>query len=213
MSTKIFVIDTDTYAGSFERELTAYITGQIGECGVGEEEQKMALKELPEVAKLWFEDNVRQVPDDGGCHRPTTIWSTPGWFSIYGNLFPEGTSWEEVDERSVRIAHEQLDERITFYAGKVSGGDKSYKPTLKHYKKELADNLKRITDMDRTKFPAYQSVAIFLYAEPPDDILDLMKERAHKYFTNPGGAKYFTSAEILGFRLLTKKTKYTGKEV
>ncbi len=34
----LFVIDTDTYAGSFEREICAYVTGQIGECEVGKEE-------------------------------------------------------------------------------------------------------------------------------------------------------------------------------
>ncbi len=30
----LFVIDTDTYAGNFEREMCAYVTGQIGECEV-----------------------------------------------------------------------------------------------------------------------------------------------------------------------------------
>jgi len=31
----IFVIDTDYYAGNFERNLCAYATGYVGECGVG----------------------------------------------------------------------------------------------------------------------------------------------------------------------------------
>ncbi|KKK83825.1 hypothetical protein LCGC14_2789530, partial [marine sediment metagenome] len=31
----IFIIDTDSYAGNFEREMCAYITGRVGECGVG----------------------------------------------------------------------------------------------------------------------------------------------------------------------------------
>jgi len=33
-----FIIDTNEYAGNFEREMCAYCTGQIGDCGVGEEE-------------------------------------------------------------------------------------------------------------------------------------------------------------------------------
>lgn len=36
MSSKyILVADTNQYAGNFERELCAYITGQYGECSVG----------------------------------------------------------------------------------------------------------------------------------------------------------------------------------
>ena len=30
------VIDTDQFAGSFEREMAAFCTGHVGECGVGE---------------------------------------------------------------------------------------------------------------------------------------------------------------------------------
>jgi len=37
----IFVIDTDTYAGNFERPMCAYMTGRVGECGVGEEFAEM----------------------------------------------------------------------------------------------------------------------------------------------------------------------------
>ena len=32
-----FIVDTDSYAGNFEREMCAYMTGHIGECSVGEE--------------------------------------------------------------------------------------------------------------------------------------------------------------------------------
>ena len=31
----LFVIDTDSYSGNFEREMCAYCTGQIGDCEVG----------------------------------------------------------------------------------------------------------------------------------------------------------------------------------
>ena len=33
----IFVVDTNQYSGNFERELTAYMKGMIGGCGVGVE--------------------------------------------------------------------------------------------------------------------------------------------------------------------------------
>ena len=48
MKVKHIIIDTEDYAGSFERPMVAYITGQLGDCGVGEESQLEALAELPE---------------------------------------------------------------------------------------------------------------------------------------------------------------------
>ena len=76
----LFVIDTDVYAGNFERYMCAYVTGQIGECGVGEENAKLAKQEIPEaVAQL--EDLIENVPDENGCARPVSIFPNPR----YGN--------------------------------------------------------------------------------------------------------------------------------
>lgn len=76
----LFVIDTDAYAGSFERQMCAYVTGQIGECGIGKEQAQIAQKEIPHVVAQ-LEDLVDQVPDDYGCHRPVSIFPTPRWFN------------------------------------------------------------------------------------------------------------------------------------
>lgn len=76
----LFVIDTDIYAGSFEREMCAYVTGQIGECGVGRENAKLARQEIPDaIAQL--ENLVELVPDEHGCARPVSIFPNPK----YGN--------------------------------------------------------------------------------------------------------------------------------
>ena len=45
----LFVIDTNAYAGSFEREMCAYVTGQFGECDVGEEIAKAVKQQIPDV--------------------------------------------------------------------------------------------------------------------------------------------------------------------
>lgn len=68
-----FNIYTDSYAGNFEREMCAYITGQIGECGVGSIE--LAEEELTPEEFKYFEDNIAQVPDDHGCFRPVAFAS------------------------------------------------------------------------------------------------------------------------------------------
>lgn len=76
-----FCIDTDTYAGNFERELCAYITGQIGECKVGQADAELAEKELNEEELKLFDEIITTHPDDHGCHRPVSIFPTPGFFN------------------------------------------------------------------------------------------------------------------------------------
>ncbi len=68
----VFVIDTEQYAGNFERELCAFLTGQVGDCGKGDDYVDH-LKDRPSFENVWH------VPDDHGAHRPASIWATPGW--------------------------------------------------------------------------------------------------------------------------------------
>mgnify|MGYP001618537458 CR=1 FL=1 len=73
----LFVIDTKDYAGNFERLLTAWITGVLGECGVGREERAAARAALSPKVQKWYADHVVLCPDEHGCHRPTSIWQGP----------------------------------------------------------------------------------------------------------------------------------------
>ena len=41
-----FVIDTKQYAGNFEREMCAHITGHIGECEVGRDMVQEGIAEI-----------------------------------------------------------------------------------------------------------------------------------------------------------------------
>lgn len=72
------VIDTDSYAGNYERPLCGWFTGVYGECEVGIEEAAAAYKELPPDARDWLEENVLSLPDEHGCSRPVSIWPGPG---------------------------------------------------------------------------------------------------------------------------------------
>lgn len=71
----VFVVDTDTYAGNFARPMVAYMTGAVGECGVGEDEA--ALVPLDIAAR--FEERMLGARDEHGVSRPASIWPTPGW--------------------------------------------------------------------------------------------------------------------------------------
>ena len=80
-TSKMLIIDTEQYSGNFEREMCAFITGQIGECGVGRE---LADKYSHEIKHLdWWEDNSCHQPDDSGieCMSPVSIVPTPGWLN------------------------------------------------------------------------------------------------------------------------------------
>lgn len=78
----IFVIETDSYAGNFEREMVAYITGATGECGVGDEEAEVFFEEVEEEVAGTIQGKTSQQPDDSGCFRPATIWGDPHYNSV-----------------------------------------------------------------------------------------------------------------------------------
>lgn len=71
------IIDTNKYAGNFEREMCAYCTGSLGDCGVGSEEADEFEKDGNNSDM--FSDYIAQVPDEHGCFRPANIEPTPGW--------------------------------------------------------------------------------------------------------------------------------------
>lgn len=73
---KLLVIDTGEYAGNFERRMCAYVTGQVGECQVGEEEAEKAVQVLKHLE--WIEDHIQHIEDEYGCERPVSIWPTEG---------------------------------------------------------------------------------------------------------------------------------------
>jgi hypothetical protein len=82
-----FVINTEQYAGNFEREMCAYVTGQIGECGVGQEEKKQYKTETHKQPLSFIEFFCT----NSSCMRPVTICPTPEWFNHgEGREFKEG---------------------------------------------------------------------------------------------------------------------------
>lgn len=66
MANYAILIKTDSYAGNFEREMCAHVTGHIGECGVGDEYVDESIAEK-------FEDYIGLESDDHGCYRPAEL--------------------------------------------------------------------------------------------------------------------------------------------
>ena len=202
-----FVIDTDQYAGNFEREMCAFITGLVGECGKGEDEANLAFKQLPKFAKDWFIDHVSSEPDDHGCNRPVTIWPTPGWFNDgQGSHWKDGHDPEEVRvkyEKSVRGYYEPLIKQAeklldeTVPEGRITWAD-----TIERYKKTIADSVVRSPG----RWPAYQSVAIFLDKKPTGQIWEVIRKRAKAWRVDKD---YRSQPTITGFRLIKFELKVT----
>jgi hypothetical protein len=60
------IVRTDSYAGNFERELCAHLTGIVGDCEVGDDY-------VDENIESIFEEIVKSVPDDNGTRRPVSL--------------------------------------------------------------------------------------------------------------------------------------------
>lgn len=79
----VFIIDTDQYAGNFEREMCAYCTGTVGQCEVGGEMANLFEEDFKLEADNYGEDNPfmdyidNWVMGEDGCGRPTSIWRNP----------------------------------------------------------------------------------------------------------------------------------------
>jgi hypothetical protein len=102
---KVIIFDTDSYAGNFEREMCAYVTGQYGECEVGRELAEAVLPTLSHAD--WYEKHVVSEPDEHGCWRPTSIWPnavepTHSYESvaIFVDEFPPLEVWNEMLARA-----------------------------------------------------------------------------------------------------------------
>lgn len=104
LNSNIIVIDTTAYAGNFERELCAYLTGQIAECTVGNEFIK---RSDPPKYLQWWEENINPQEDTEGSefYRPCTIWKTNNSkdyqsVAIFVEQFPSQEVIDEMLERA-----------------------------------------------------------------------------------------------------------------
>jgi hypothetical protein len=194
----MFVIDTEQYSGSFERPMTAYCTGVLGECGVGEKEAKKFRAEMRgnEIAAD-IEEIVQQVPDEKGCCRPCQIWETPGWFNNgLGGHYRDG---DAEAEKKALIDH-----------GKFIDKEIEELRRITHWSQEAVDQCVEQKESKRTnvlrKYPSYQSVAINFQEKPSKAMINIFKKRAKRWAQN-------NEITITGFRLITIEMKLSEEQL
>jgi len=190
-----FVIDTEQYAGNFERQMCAYVTGQIGACGVGDEEAKQYKTETHKQPLSFIEERVDDN-DDSPCMRPVKIYPTPGWFNHgMGGHFKEGQEAKALIDyrKQVKVCHAPIIKQVKH----SDWGEADKKREIKSHEKEISDamKLKKVY-----KWPAYLSVAIFCSRKPTNKEIDFMKERAKKFAA-------MSEITVTGFRLVEEKVE------
>ena len=212
----IFVIDTKEYSGNFERELCAFVTGCVGECGVGD---NCAAEYLKAHKQLDFIDSV---PDDNGCYRPCSIIETPG---VYNNGY--GFHYTDGQEKEARISYEaslkehHLNGMSRAYLKRWESGDQAdlkrvgwTLEALEKCCKEDDDKYEKALSDPLPKYPAYQSVSIFLTRKPTDDEIAFMKSRCEKFNDRECKSEFRNSTiTITGYRLICNYVTLTSTSI
>ncbi len=197
----IFVIDTDFYAGNFERECCAYLTGRIGECGVGGERAEEFLEEVEEGMASYFDEVILNIPDDHGCSRPCSIVPTPGWVNDgMGTHYKQGKDVPPTDEQQATYAKSWVDYKTPH----VRSARLCYEKGIAGWTKEALDRVEQeLVDCSNRKIDywcdCFNSVGIYFCEKPSPEAITLMKERAKEFLS-------YKKINIEGFRLLKSET-------
>ena len=179
------VIDTDSYAGNFQREVCGFVTGVHDETH-GQTEAEVARDELDAETVAWMESNVEFQPDDNGYHRCSELYPTKGWFNHgMGEFFEDGQEEEALADHRKKVAEYQEQ-----HPGSLAGAE----------------------DRPMKKCAAYMSVVIWFGSEPPEGYVETMKERASRWAEIPGPDWNPAKPTITGFRIVEKTTTTTTVE-
>lgn len=192
------IVDTNKYSGNFEREMCAFATAQVGECGVGEDEVDEA-----HTYASWWEQHIELVPDNG-CWRPVAISPTPGFIND-----GMGGHYEDTPENRKLANESALQKMIEYQApqkavvekriqeknfeeenGRGAWTEEACLRTLKSFN----ESIERVKNR-KTVYPAYQSIEIVINEPPPGIVMIDFESRVYEF------AKQ-NDIEILGIRIV-----------
>ncbi len=95
-----FVVKTNQYSGSFEREMCGYITGTYGDCEVGQSYARCFSKEVGNSEGLF--DNVVYLADMHGSLRPVSMYGQTG-IIIFFNRRPSKKQIKIMQDRAIKF--------------------------------------------------------------------------------------------------------------
>lgn len=165
----LFVVDTNQYAGNFEREMGAYLTGRVWKYFSG------AAKTLAELYKQETGDlHARQFVTILGRHKSdgehwpnyTDSWETPGWFNNgVGGHFRDGQEAEA------------LEHHRKYYLKEARSVDHLHPNDQERTRQDWLARSKE----PLFKWPAGMSVAIAFTERPTDEQIKILEERVMNF--------------------------------
>ena len=214
-----FVIDTTKYAGKFECEMCAHLTGQIGECGQGSD----FINEAADYAVLGFTDTIAQLPDEHGCLKPVSIYPSKEYFNNGAGFdYKVGEEAKALEVYKAYVRHNKElwikileDYRASLLKGfPVGVWTEELIDAENTFALEAIQHAENTTVAELGKYPAYNSVVIFFYHKPAAEQINYMKNRAGSFSLvyNTQRRYYKGHIEILGFRVVEFKIERTKLE-
>ena len=178
------------YAGNFEREICAYVTGQVGDCEVGQDISQMFSKDIKYLS--WWQENIVQQQDSNSDYvilRPVQIEPTPGWFNNgMGGHYPDDDSFMKKAQKDHYL---QVKKNNTVSLKEINRqileNDIPNGWTMQaclNEKDSLEQEIEQARISPVTKYPAYLSVAIFVKVMPPANVFMEFMERAKDFCKN-----------------------------
>lgn len=211
----LFIIDTNHYAGNFEREMAGYLTGHVADCGTGQKEADIFHEELG-LSGLYDENhpfkNVMKQHNSHGNLTPAVVYETPGFFSngVGGHYCKRDPQCEEqaLKDRNAHWAKEAEKWELMVNSEEAR---KDRHLHLDFCRARYNEYIAR-TKEPLKEYPVYQSVAIFFETKLTEDQIKLLRNRIAKFpvYWATSGKGIFSHynnpcIDVLGARIIEQK--------
>lgn len=216
----LLIIDTDQYAGNFERQLTGFCTGvDDGTHGHLEGEDLVDfLEDNPEYENTW-EHKIITNPDDNGYARVCSIWPTPG--RANNGL---GHSYDPTDPDQVELARLMAKESAIAYhtphiqeaQARIANNDYPLNWTKEGCERAIESANASIERAGQfMDHPSYESVVIFLNQPPTAEDMKLFRVRLDDFASDQMhfGRRTGKKLAIKNIRLVKRETTIVDTEV
>ena len=191
----ILCLDTNQYAGNFERECTAFCTGVLGECEVGRSQAADFVEDEGHTAFISaLQKKILQVEDEG-CARPCRVFPTPGWVNNGLGGFRRGNLTDEVTPEDIEVHRATFREYRSRYLGCLTKEDEEA----------------IIAASQQQWYEQYNSVGIYFSEQPTQEEIDFILKRARKFFKIK--PEFGLKANLEGARLLRHTTQVIQETV